>query len=190
MSQNIGGRGRMDSHQNGPEPKFPAKSLRGPGGSISNNELDFKTYVLYVIPGDDASEKAQQMAAKYNDIQISNILTIPPAKRPTWLTGAPILVNMKQNQAHKGSQALKELQEMSKTIIGGDSGLAGIGYDSTLGYDSEIGHSESITRSKTSGCEIVPMLDDERRYTNSGRLKDTDINSYAEKRSQFESFQK
>lgn len=161
--------------------QHPPRTQSAQGGSLSKNELDFKTYVLYVIPGDDSSQQALEIAAKFNDIQISNVLTVPPAKRPRWLNGAPILVNIRENKAHRGSEALRELKKITAELLG-ESGSPGIGYDSTIEYDSTT--STNTTRSTNAGCSIVPMLDDERKYTNRGKLKDNEINLYANSRAQ------
>jgi hypothetical protein len=147
--------------------------------TLSNNELDYKSYILYVIPGDKSSQQAQRMAAKFNDIQISNIFTIPPAKRPKWLNGAPILVNVQKNQAHRGSKALEELQKINQEFLGA-SRRPGIGFDATISYEETT--SSNPTRSSHSGCSIVPMLDDESKYTNGKKLKESDITLYADRR--------
>jgi hypothetical protein len=148
-------------------PKYP------PGQRpMSHDPMSFKSYILYVIPEDRLSQRAQEIAAKFNDVHVQNILQIPPQRRPAWLNGAPILVSLQTNKAYKGTQAFHELNRFTQ---GQDfQNRAGKGYDNRTGHSTE--------RTCSSGCEIVPLLDDDSKYLKSGKLTDDDINAYLSRR--------
>jgi hypothetical protein len=169
--------GQGQGQGQGPGNRRPAGVAPAGGArALSNDEFDYKTHVLYVIPGNKASQIAQEMAAKSNDIQITNILTIAPSKRPPWLNGAPTLIDIRTQQLFKGSQALKTMEELSTQTITGANSRIGIGYD----FDTF----QSTAKTCSSGCEIVPMLDDENKYSNkTPKVNETSITRMMEARS-------
>lgn len=139
--------------------RAPLKETQvGSSRTLSANEIDYKSHVLYVIPGDNASQRALVMAARSNNIQITNIHTIHPSKRPSWLNGAPILINVQTQQVFKGSHAIKQISDLCETVLNGADNRSGIGYD--------FNTYEQTTNTCSSGCNIVPILDDESRYSN------------------------
>ena len=133
---------------------------------ISNNEMDYKNFTLYVIPGDGPSQRATEIAAKYSDVQIKNIYQIPMNQRPPWLTGAPILLERQTNKAYPGSSAIRKLESLHQEDEVGIASYsqAGIGYAIESNMD-------------TSHSSIVPILDDESRYGN-GKLQEKDKEAY------------
>lgn len=142
--------------------------------SLSTDPMSFKSYILYVIPNNQLSQRAQEIAAKFNDVHIQNILQIPRDRRPSWLNGAPILVSLETNKAYKGTQAFHELDRFTR---GQDfQNRAGNGYDNRTGFSTD--------KTCSSGCEIVPLLDDDSKYLRSGKLTDQDINAYVNRRQQ------
>lgn len=158
------GRSGMNSNINASYPN------PNPNQSLSTNEEDYKDYVLFVIPGDAASQRAQEIAARHTDVKIKNIYQIPPQSRPTWLTGAPILWDKGPNKAYRGTAALRMLEGLHReeTI-----GISSYGGGSGIGYSID---------SNSSNNAMVPILDDESRYTNGGKVGENDLNKYQQAR--------
>lgn len=152
-----------------------SRGVQGGGGAnqhVSNNELDYKTHVLYVLLGDKPSQLALEKAAKNNEIHIVNIKNIPVNKRPGWLAGTPTLVDLQTNQIYTGSQALRCLDQACT------AGLAGANGNSGIGYDINTLHNTSKS------CTIEPIVDDEQKYSNTRpKVKDEDINRLMQRRS-------
>ena len=82
----------------------------------------FENYVLYVGP--DAAEERVfcpgsrsciPLAEQLGDINIQNVRTLldEGVRLPGWLTGTPMLVDMTQKQAYKGSDALGHLKRLA-----------------------------------------------------------------------------
>ena len=48
------------------------------------------------------------------DVTIQNILQIPPAQRPEWLQGAPVLLDARNRKAYQGGEVFKHLQMLAQ----------------------------------------------------------------------------
>lgn len=144
-------------------------SIKAAPRYLSMKEEDYKTYVLYVIPGDKSSQLAQELASQSNEIQIVNIMMIKQMQLPKWLNGAPTLQNIQTNDVFKGSKALQQLKSLSMNTLQPVENRIGIGYD----FDTF----QSTSKTCSSGTKIVPMLDDEKLYSNNKpKPTESDIN--------------
>ena len=155
-----------------------------------NPEADFRRFILYIIPNDRPSQSAHRLAAQFtNQIYICNILSIPKLQRPTWVNGVPTLVDNEKQIAYRGSEALKQLEKFQEDsfmqgIGSSPSGGSGHGghFDATTGYGSPV-VTASCNVTAASGCTVEdPFLDDEKKYTNSGKVDESAINLYVAKR--------
>ena len=82
----------------------------------------FENFVLYIGPDVrdprvfcPGSRTCLPLAEKLGDINIQNVRTLldEGVKLPSWLTGTPMLVDMTQKQAYKGTDALNHLKKLS-----------------------------------------------------------------------------
>ena len=79
----------------------------------------FKEFVLYVIPGEENSEKALALAG--GNVHIQDVRTI--RKRPAWLVGVPTVVHREESNAYRGSAALELLRSDQVTEPGAPAGV-------------------------------------------------------------------
>lgn len=78
---------------------------------IATERLAFKRWLLYVLPDNRPCIAAMQLAVQVEaDVHITNLATVPRAKRPTWLTGVPTLVDLVNQLKYEGTPALEQLQ--------------------------------------------------------------------------------
>ena len=97
-----------------------ASSSRPAAGDAAGRGA-FESFVLYVGP--DAvdprifcpgSRSCIPLAEQLGDINIQNVRTLldEGVRLPGWLTGTPMLVDMENRQAHKGTDALNHLKRL------------------------------------------------------------------------------
>ena len=89
------------------------------------SDSDMREYILYVIPNDANSEKAQTMISHeiVDNVWVQDIMALTPPL-PNWLTGVPTLVHKPSKQIMKGTQCISFLSELQETAIKSYSGFS------------------------------------------------------------------
>lgn len=141
-----------------------------PSGTLSTNQLDYKTYILYVAPRNAVSQEAMRLAVSLStDMEIKDATSIPQRARPAWLNGVPVLLCVNENKIYKGSGALQKIKDLTSNEILGTASQSAF----------SIGFQNDTLNPAGSGFAIEePTIDDERRYSSSGKVTMNDLDRF------------
>ncbi len=87
--------------------------------AVELKRSDICNYILYVIQGDNNSRVAIDAIDTNiaSDVWIQDLNRLPHPL-PSWLDGAPILVNKRTNDIHRGTDCLETIRRISETSLG------------------------------------------------------------------------
>lgn len=87
-------------------------------GAAENNKvgmpteaIHYKRWLLYVLPENPACVAAMKFTVQIeSDCLVSNVANIPKTKRPSWLTGVPTLLDLRDKKKYEGTAVLEMLE--------------------------------------------------------------------------------
>jgi len=73
--------------------------------------IHYKRWLLYVLPDNPACVAAMKYTVQIeSDCLVSNVANIPKSKRPSWLTGVPTLLDLRDKKKYEGTAVLEMLE--------------------------------------------------------------------------------
>lgn len=152
---------------------------------VSQDQSSYIKYVLYVLPEEENSIKAVQIGARFNEIKIININTLPKSQRPPWLTGVPTLANLEKGVVFKGTEALVELKKQTEEpLFHGLTGPSSAGFDLDGAGDGGSGSHKHGSKfsGKMCAADFVDTSMDDSRYSGTSRVKGNEVDAYLQQR--------
>lgn len=97
----------------------------------SMSPAEFKKFILYFKLDDPNSVMAVNMAKRMpNDVWMTDVQTLKPGERPSWLNGVPILLENDTQTIYRGVKCLERLQVAAATSLDSFSTGSNMGYSS------------------------------------------------------------
>lgn len=177
------GYGNYRQQQGNMMPPSGATSIGAIAGNQewSNDIIDHKRYILFVVPDNQVCQKALIMVANLNEVLVRNYNSIPATKRPSWLTGVPTLYSVVDNKPYQGALCMNILEQLSAWEFKGPNDLD-MSTQMKLHSHTENQDPESYVSAGNRLVGVyVPNADDERKYI-SGKLDEGDFEKYKELR--------
>ncbi len=148
---------------------------------ISNDIIDHKKYVLFVLPDNAVCQEALTMVSNLNEVLVRNYQSIPATKRPQWLTGVPTLYSVVENQPYRGALCMNILKQLAAWELKGPNDLNLTSRMQLHSNRKDLEPESYISAGTHSVGVYVPDADDERKYV-SGKLDEGDFEKYIERR--------
>lgn len=83
---------------------------------VSDNDVDYAKFVLYVRRGVPACDHLARLASRCNEVIIQDVDRIS-GPRPTWLRGVPSLVELPSYKLQTGTQAVQTLEHFMSSGV-------------------------------------------------------------------------
>jgi len=169
-----------------PPPGATVSSMQGGGAGDherrwSNDIIDHKRYILFVVSDNEVCQQALTMVANLNEVLVRNINSIPATKRPEWLTGVPTLYSVVDNKPYRGVLCMNILQQLSAWELKGPTDIDTSSRMKLHAARKNQDPESYVAAGNHSIGVYVPDADDERKYT-SGKLDDGEFEKYKELR--------
>lgn len=166
----------------------PGATVSMQGGGVgdherrwSNDIIDHKRYILFVVSDNEVCQQALTMVANLNEVLVRNINSIPATKRPEWLTGVPTLYSVVDNKPYRGVLCMNILQQLSAWELKGPTDIDTSSRMKLHGARNNQDPESYVAAGNHSIGVYVPDADDERKYT-SGKLDEGEFEKYKELR--------
>ena len=85
---------------------------------VSDQESDYKSHILYVVPQEANSQKALEQLQRHRgvetDVWVQDVRLLQPPL-PAWLKGVPTIISRKEAVPHGGTACLQYLQRLQQS---------------------------------------------------------------------------
>ena len=85
---------------------------------LSDNESDYKSHILYVVPNEKNSKKALQQLQSHpgveTEVWVQDVRLLQPPL-PAWLKGVPTIISRKEAIPHAGTACLQYLSHLQQS---------------------------------------------------------------------------
>lgn len=191
FQQNVENRPPPGYYSHKPQQRMPPPgstagidNSQNAGNQWSNDILDHKKYILFVLPDNDVCQEALSMVSNMNEVLVRNYQSIPATKRPPWLTGVPTVYSIVENKPFRGALCMNLLKQLSAWELKGPTDLDLASRMKLVSKREKHKEPESyIAAGNHSVGVYVPDADDDRKYV-SGKIDDGDFERYQERRKQ------
>lgn len=161
--------------------------------AVSQNPLDYKQFVLYIIPTDQNCFKIMELAFLLQEVvHVEDIQKLQ--SRPAWLKGVPTLVHIKSMKPLYGSEAFATLDRFRNLFVKTPEVITMAGSSTINDAIASMSNRpatqpavpqplDNIGSSPMCFGSITPFMGNDDRYTGGGKhIKDDDMNTYLARR--------
>jgi hypothetical protein len=143
------------------------------------SSTDFLEQTLYVFRGEANSNEATALARKCPSVAVVDVAQM--AQLPAFINGVPILQVRKTGTVHRGSACIGFLHELLKVQVVPAPNLSS-GFASSIGitHGRAFEHAGAVDGNMVNGIDFQ----DETPAVGAGRVGDSDINAYMQRRNE------
>ena len=82
-------------------------TTKEPAQGLSDEPTDYAALVLYYAEHSRPACALREKLLPFNEVILQDVADVPPAQRPTWLTGVPTVVELPAYKIHTGTAAVR-----------------------------------------------------------------------------------